>query len=87
VSAPASRAICTIRCCKASRGLLLRFQTAYEPYQTRPADGKKVFESAIEQTAQAITEGREAVQGLRTSTRILSIDRRLKVHRSRPKVI
>jgi signal transduction histidine kinase/ligand-binding sensor domain-containing protein len=50
------------------QGLLLRFQTAYELYQTRPADGKKVFENAIDQTAQAITEGREAVQGLRAST-------------------
>ena len=50
------------------QGLLLRFQTAYELYQTRPADGKKVLESAIDQTAQAITQGREAVQGLRAST-------------------
>jgi len=50
------------------QGLLLRFQTAYELFDTRPADGKKVLESAIDQTAQAITEGREAVQGLRAST-------------------
>jgi signal transduction histidine kinase/ligand-binding sensor domain-containing protein len=50
------------------QGLLLRFQTAYELYQTRPAEGKKVLESAIDQTAQAITEGRNAVQGLRAST-------------------
>ena len=50
------------------QGLLLRFQTAYQLYQTRPDDGKKVLESAIDQTAQAITEGREAVQGLRAST-------------------
>jgi signal transduction histidine kinase len=50
------------------QGLLLRFQTAYELYQTRPADGRKVLESAIDLTAQAITEGREAVQGLRAST-------------------
>jgi signal transduction histidine kinase len=50
------------------QGLLLRFQTARELLQTRPAEAEKTLESAIEQTAQAITEGREAVQGLRAST-------------------
>jgi signal transduction histidine kinase len=34
---------------------------------TRPAEAKKILASAIEQAAGAITEGREAVQGLRTS--------------------
>jgi signal transduction histidine kinase len=34
---------------------------------TRPAEAKKILASAIEQAASAITEGREAVQGLRTS--------------------
>jgi signal transduction histidine kinase len=50
------------------QGLLLRFQTAYTIFDTRPADAKEVLESSIDQTAQAITEGRLAVQGLRAST-------------------
>jgi signal transduction histidine kinase len=50
------------------QGLLLRFQTAYALFDTRPADAKHVLENSIDQTAQAITEGREAVQGLRAST-------------------
>jgi signal transduction histidine kinase/ligand-binding sensor domain-containing protein len=50
------------------QGLLLRFQTAYALFDTRPADAKEVLESSIDQTAKAITEGREAVQGLRAST-------------------
>jgi signal transduction histidine kinase len=50
------------------QGLLLRFQTAYALFDTRPADAKEVLGNSIDQTAQAITEGREAVQGLRAST-------------------
>jgi signal transduction histidine kinase/ligand-binding sensor domain-containing protein len=50
------------------QGLLLRFQTAYALFDTRPTDAKEVLGSSIDQTAQAITEGREAVQGLRAST-------------------
>ena len=50
------------------QGLLLRFQTAYALFDTRPADAKLILTSSIDQTAQAITEGREAVQGLRAST-------------------
>jgi signal transduction histidine kinase/ligand-binding sensor domain-containing protein len=49
------------------QGLLLRFQTAYALFDTRPADAKDVLGNSIEQTARAITEGREAVQGLRAS--------------------
>ena len=49
-------------------GLLLRFQTASELFATRPADAKRTLDSAIDQAAQAITEGRDAVQGLRSST-------------------
>jgi signal transduction histidine kinase len=49
-------------------GLLLRFQTASELFPTRPAEAKQTLDSAIEQAAQAITEGRDAVQGLRSST-------------------
>ncbi len=50
------------------QGLLLLFQTARELLRTRPAEAEKILESAIDQTAQAITEGRDAVQGLRAST-------------------
>jgi signal transduction histidine kinase len=47
-------------------GLLLQFQTASNLLPDRPADSKQVLASAIDQTAEAITEGRDAVQGLRT---------------------
>jgi signal transduction histidine kinase/ligand-binding sensor domain-containing protein len=48
-------------------GLLLRFQAV--AYQLpEGADARKQLESAIDQAARAITEGRDAVQGLRAST-------------------
>ena len=50
------------------QGLLLRFQTAYELLPMRPSEAKEILAGAIDQTADAITEGRDAVQGLRTST-------------------
>jgi signal transduction histidine kinase/ligand-binding sensor domain-containing protein len=50
------------------QGLLLRFQTVLALCETRPAEAKEVLRNSIDQTAQAITEGREAVQGLRAST-------------------
>jgi len=47
-------------------GLLLRFQTVSN---LLPAgEPKQKLESAIDRAAQAITEGRDAVQGLRSST-------------------
>jgi len=49
-------------------GLLLRFQTVSNLLPTRPAEAKETLDSAIDQAAQAITEGRDAVQGLRSST-------------------
>jgi signal transduction histidine kinase len=49
-------------------GLLLRFQAATNLLPERPAEARETLESAIEQAAQAITEGRDAVQGLRAST-------------------
>jgi signal transduction histidine kinase len=48
-------------------GLLLRFQTASELLSTRPAEAKQTLDRTIDQAAQAITEGRDAVQGLRAS--------------------
>ena len=49
-------------------GLLLRLQTASYLLSDRPAEGKETLDSAIQQAAKAITEGRDAVQGLRAST-------------------
>jgi signal transduction histidine kinase/ligand-binding sensor domain-containing protein len=49
-------------------GLLLRFQTVSLLLPERPIEAKEKLDSAIEQAAGAITEGRDAVQGLRAST-------------------
>ena len=49
-------------------GLLLRFQTASYLLPDRPSEGKEKLDTAIQQAANAITEGRDAVQGLRVST-------------------
>jgi len=50
------------------QGLLLRFQTVYTLLRTCPDEAEKILGSAIDQTAQTITAGREAVQGLRASS-------------------
>jgi signal transduction histidine kinase len=49
-------------------GLLLRFQTVSYLLPERPAEAKEKLDGAIEHAAKAITEGRDAVQGLRAST-------------------
>jgi signal transduction histidine kinase len=49
-------------------GLLLRFQTVSFLLPTRPAEAKEKLDVAIEHAARAITEGRDAVQGLRAAT-------------------
>jgi signal transduction histidine kinase/ligand-binding sensor domain-containing protein len=49
-------------------GVLLRFQTVYEMLPSRPAEAKESLGGAIDGAAEAITEGRDAVQGLRVST-------------------
>jgi signal transduction histidine kinase/ligand-binding sensor domain-containing protein len=49
-------------------GLLLRFQTVSHLLPERPAEAKEKLDSAIDQAAEALTEGRDAVQGLRDST-------------------
>ena len=49
-------------------GLLLRFQTASYLLPDRPAEAKEQLDGAIDHAAKAITEGRDAVQGLRAST-------------------
>ena len=49
------------------QGLLLRFQAASNLLPTRPDDAKKRLDIAINQASQAIAEGRDAIQGLRSS--------------------
>ncbi len=49
-------------------GLLLRFQTALYLMPDRPEEAKEQLAGAIDQAAKAITDGRDAVQGLRSST-------------------
>lgn len=48
-------------------GLLLQFQTACTLLPHRAAESKQVLVRAIDQAAAAISEGRDTVQGLRTS--------------------
>jgi signal transduction histidine kinase/streptogramin lyase len=48
-------------------GLLLRFQTVSHVWAERPELAKEKLDSAINEAARAITEGRNAVQGLRES--------------------
>jgi signal transduction histidine kinase/ligand-binding sensor domain-containing protein len=49
-------------------GLLLRFQTVFQLLPERSLEAKDELGSAIDAAAAAITEGRDAVQGLRDST-------------------
>jgi signal transduction histidine kinase len=49
-------------------GLLLSFQTVYDLLPARPTEAKETLGSAIDEAAEAITEGRNAVEGLRSST-------------------
>ena len=49
-------------------GVLLPLQTAFQLLPDRPVEAREKLGSAIEQAAEAITEGRDAVQGLRNST-------------------
>jgi signal transduction histidine kinase len=49
-------------------GLLLRFQAATNLLPARPEEARKTLESAMDRAEEAITEGRDAVRGLRLST-------------------
>jgi signal transduction histidine kinase/ligand-binding sensor domain-containing protein len=49
-------------------GLLLQFQAGVNLLPDRPRESKQILERAIDQVAEAITEGRDTVQGLRAST-------------------
>ena len=48
-------------------GLLLRFQTVLELLPGRPEEAKATLASTLDQAAEAITEGRDAVHALRAS--------------------
>jgi signal transduction histidine kinase/ligand-binding sensor domain-containing protein len=50
------------------QGLMLRFQVAHDELPARPAEARETLENALDEAAQAIAEGRDAVQGLRSST-------------------
>jgi signal transduction histidine kinase/ligand-binding sensor domain-containing protein len=49
------------------QGLVLRFRTVQSLFSTRPEEARQILESAIDQAREAITEGRQAVQGLRSA--------------------
>jgi signal transduction histidine kinase/ligand-binding sensor domain-containing protein len=49
------------------QGLLLRFQSVAKVLPDNPEEAKERLELALDQAAGAITEGRDAVQGLRSS--------------------
>ena len=50
------------------QGLLLRFQTVLELLPARAGEAKQLLAGTIDQASDAITEGRDAVEGLRAST-------------------
>src|SRR5262249_29510804 len=50
------------------QGVLLKFHAATRLLPHRPDEAQQKLESVIDQAEQAITEGRDAVQGLRSST-------------------
>jgi signal transduction histidine kinase len=49
-------------------GVMLRFQIVSELLEERPVEARKQLDLAMERASMAITEGRDAVQGLRAST-------------------
>jgi signal transduction histidine kinase/ligand-binding sensor domain-containing protein len=49
-------------------GLMLRFQAASNMFARSPTQAKQTLDNAIDEAAQAITQGRNAVEGLRSST-------------------
>ena len=53
---------------QSAHGVLLRFQTVSQLLPDRPAEAKERLDNAIDETANFITEARDAVQGLRDST-------------------
>jgi signal transduction histidine kinase/ligand-binding sensor domain-containing protein len=54
------------------QGVLLNFQAATFKLPEGPSDARTTLDDAIERASQAITEARDAVQGLRSSTGVTS---------------
>jgi signal transduction histidine kinase len=50
------------------QALLLRFQAVFNLLPQRPADARRTLEDALDRASEAITEGRDAIGGLRMST-------------------
>jgi signal transduction histidine kinase len=50
------------------QGLMLRFQSVDEMLPERPIDAKKALEGALDRADEAISEGRDAITDIRTST-------------------
>jgi signal transduction histidine kinase len=50
------------------QGLMLRFQTVNEMLPARPIDAKKALEGALDRADEAISEGRDAITDIRTTT-------------------
>jgi signal transduction histidine kinase len=51
-------------------GLMFRFQAARNMVPRRPEEAVQALDEALERTEQAIAEGRDAIQGLRSSTAV-----------------
>ena len=62
-------------------GLVLYLKAAEDLFTGRPAEAKKMLNTAIQQGAKVITEGRNAVEGLRTSTQQDPYDLALAIRR------
>ena len=52
------------------QGLMLRFQSARDLLPARPADALEALDGALDRADQAIVEGRDAIQNLRSSTTV-----------------
>ncbi|MGB6692315.1 MAG: two-component regulator propeller domain-containing protein [Terracidiphilus sp.] len=48
------------------QGLILRFQTAQDMLPARPEDARNVLDDALDRADEALTEGRDAIQNLRS---------------------
>ncbi len=53
---------------QSAQGLLLQLEVLSQMQKDRPIEAKEKLAEIIDRTAKAITEGRDAVQGLRAST-------------------
>lgn len=50
------------------QGVLMKFHVGTAMIRDRPAEAQQLLDKALDQAHQAVTEGRDAVQGLRSST-------------------